>query len=50
MSAMAWSQFTIREASRDEYMDWFEQVGKSHLFSEDFWDEQTQMWYNESWC
>ena len=49
MSAMARSRFTIWEASRDEYMDWFERVGKPHLFLEDLQDEQTQMLYNESW-
>ena len=48
-SAMARSLFTIWEASRDEYMDWFERVGKPHLFPEDLRDGQMQMWYNEGW-
>ena len=34
-SAMAWSRFTIQEASRDKYMDWFERVSKPHLFPKD---------------
>ena len=48
-STMARSRFTIREVSRDEYMDWFERVGKLHLFPKDLRDGQTQMWYNEGW-
>ena len=40
-SVMAWSRFTIREVSRDEYMDWFERVGKPHLFLKDLREEQT---------
>ena len=48
-SAMARCRFTIREVSRDEYMDWLERVGKPHLFPEDLRDGQTQMWYNEGW-
>ena len=49
MSVAARSQFTIREVSQEEYVDWFEQVGKPHLFSEDLPIEQTKMWYNEDW-
>ena len=49
MSAMARSRFTIRETSRDGYMDWFEWVGKPHLFPEDLREGQMQMWYNEGW-
>ena len=48
-SVMARSRFTIRKVSHDEYMDWFERVGKPHLFPEDLQEGQIQMWYNEGW-
>ena len=31
----AWSWYTIREVSQDDYLDWFRRVGRPHLFSEE---------------
>ena len=49
VSATAYSRFTIQGVTWEEYANWFEQVGKPHLFSEDLRDEQMHMWYNENW-
>ena len=41
------SRFTLRKVSYAEYLNWFEQVGKVHLFSEELQEGQREMWFVE---
>ena len=35
-----WSWYTLREVAYEEYLGWFGQVGKLHLFREEFQEQQ----------
>ena len=43
------SRYIIREADREDYLEWFSRVGRLHLFSEELRESQRAMQYFEDW-
>ena len=43
------SRFTSREVDREEYLEWFERVGRPHLFAAELREGQYDMLFAEDW-
>ena len=44
------SRYTLREVDYEEYLGWFEWVGKPHLFREELQERQWGMWFSVDWA
>ena len=45
-----WSRYTLCEVGYEEYLGWFERVGKPHLFDEEPPENQRELWFDADWA
>lgn len=44
------SRITLHEVCYEEYLGWFEQIGKPHFYEEELRESQRGMWFGSEWA